>query len=123
MWVLEERRSRRSSEDHVAVRYQLEHTRERAGLHALVLADNDGLEVAGAGDRAIRAELSAMAPLIARCIMGVPLPPLLRGADVSVRAIELNGQPLYIASAGGGMARDAFLAQSMQGVKRILATN
>lgn len=123
IWMMDERRGRRSQQSHVALRYQLEHTREKAGLGALVLADRDGLAVAQSGDSAMCAELAAVAPLLQRSVLGMPMPPLLQGADVAVRSIWLNGQELYLASTGGGMARDALLSHSMQGVRRILASN
>lgn len=123
IWMLEDRRTRRSPESHVALRYQLEHTRESAGLSALVLADDDGLVVASSGDRALCAELAAIAPLHSRSPLGMPMPPLLRGAEVAVRPLQMNGQHLYMCSVGGGMARDALLSHSMRGVQRILASN
>ncbi|MFW6052136.1 MAG: hypothetical protein ACODAU_13240 [Myxococcota bacterium] len=122
-WTLEERRTRRSSERHVALRYQLEHTRERGGLRAVVLADGDGLAVVSAGDHVMGEELAALAPLMASSPFGVRLSPLLRGLEVAVRPLVLNGQQLYLATVGGSMARDAVLAHSVQGVRRILASN
>lgn len=123
LWILEERRQRRSDERHIALRYQLEHARDRGGLEALVLADDAGLVVAQSGDYALCAELAAIAPLLAKSILGMPLPPLLRGGDIAVRPIRLHGQELYLASLGGGVARDALLSRSTHGVKRILASN
>lgn len=121
--MLDERRTRRSDEQHVALRYQLEHARERGGLQAMVLADGDGLSVVASGDPAFVTELAAMAPLMGSAPLGMPLSPLLRGLDVAVRPLMLNGQKLYLATAGGGMARDAVIAHSVQGVTRILASN
>lgn len=123
VWMLEERRTRRSEERHVAVRYQLEHAREQGKLEAVVLADEDGLAVVSAGDSAMVAELAAFAPLVAGAPFGMPLSPLLQGSDVAVRPLVLDGQRLYLATAGGSMARDAVLASSVQGVRRILASN
>jgi hypothetical protein len=122
-WLLEDRRSRRSNDRYVALRYQLEHTREKGGLEALVLADEDGLVVASSGDSAVCAELGAVAPLIGSTFMGMPMPPLLRGAEVAIRQVAVYGQSLYLAAAGGGVARDAHLSTSQTGVERILACN
>lgn len=122
-WMLDDRRSRRSEDRAVALRYQLEHARERGGLEALVLADAQGLLLSCAGDPGVCEELAAFAPLLSRTVLGMPLPPLLRGADVDVRPMSLNGQALFLACVGGGMARDALISHSLQGVHRILATN
>ncbi|MCA9602408.1 MAG: hypothetical protein R3A78_14035 [Polyangiales bacterium] len=121
--LTEERRIRRSDDRFVALRYQLEHTRGQAGIEALVLADDTGLVVASSGDAAVCAELGAVAPLISRSFMGVPMPPLLRSADVAVRRVEVLGQELFLACTGGGVARDAHLRSSLNGVTRILAAN
>jgi hypothetical protein len=123
MLSFEERRVRRSSSRDLALGFQLEHVRDRARLEALVLADDDGLVVASAGDAAVCREVAAHAPLLARSILGVDLPPLLRGAEVAIRVVEVHGQPLYLASVGGGVARDALLAHSARGVHRILNSN
>lgn len=123
VWMLEERRTRRSEERHVALRYQLEHLREQGKLTAVVLADDAGLDVVSAGDPAIVAELAAVAPLMARSPFPLRVSPLLGGLDVAVRPLVLNGHQLYLAGIGGGMARDACLANSAVGVKRILASN
>jgi hypothetical protein len=51
------------------------------------------------------------------------MPPLLRGADVAVRTIRVHGQPLFLASVGGTVARDAVISSSLRGVERILVAN
>lgn len=123
MYPLEERRNRRSTHRDLALSFQLEHVRDRGRLEALVLADDDGLVLSAAGDAAVCRELGALAPLMAKSVLGIPLPPLLRGAEVAVRIVHVHDQPLYLASVGGGVARDALLAHSMRGVHRILASN
>lgn len=123
VWMLQERRTRRSNERQVALRYQLEHARESGGLEAVVLADADGLTLASSGDAAKCSEVAAMAPLMATSPFGVPLSPLLQGLDVAVRPLMLNGQQLYLATVGGSVARDAVLSHSVHGVRRILASN
>ncbi|MBX3272490.1 MAG: hypothetical protein KF729_19685 [Sandaracinaceae bacterium] len=123
MIPFEERRTRRSLHRDLALGFQLEHVRDRGRLEALVLADDDGLTLSAAGDPAVCRELSAIAPLWARSILGIPLPPLLRGAEVAVRIVYVHNQPLYLACVGGGVARDALLSHSLSGVRRILACN
>ena len=122
-FLIEDRRHRRSTEPQVALRYQLEYTRERGGIEALVLADERGLVVVASGDQAICAELGAIAPLMCNTVLGMPMPPLLRGADVAVRRTEVFGQSLFLASIGGGVARDALLSHSVEGLHRILSAN
>jgi len=123
MFPFEERRSRRSSHRDLALGFQLAHVRDHARLEALVLADDDGLSLSNAGDPAVCRELAAIAPLWAKSIMGIPLPPMLRGAEIAVRIVHIHGQALYLASVGGGVARDALLSHSLSGVRRILASN
>jgi len=123
MIPFEERRQRRSSHRDLALGFQLAHVRDRGRLEALVLADDDGLALSTAGDPAVCRELAAMAPLMAKSILGIPLPPMLRGAEVAVRMVHVHGIPLFLASVGGGVARDALLSHSLAGVRRILASN
>ena len=123
MIPFEERRVRRSNHRELALGFQLEHVRDRARLEALVLADDDGLALSAAGDPVICRELAAIAPLWAKSVLGLPLPPMLRGAEVAVRLVHVHGHPLYLASVGGGVARDALLSHSMGGVQRILSCN
>jgi hypothetical protein len=123
MFPFEDRRSRRTSHRDMALGFQLEHVRDRGGLEALVLADDDGLALAVAGDKGVCRELAAIAPLWAKSIFGVPLSPLLAGGEIAVRIVSVHSQPLYLASIGGGVARDALLSHSMRGVRRILAAN
>ena len=116
-----ERRRRRSSIAALAVRYQLEAVRERGDFPALVLADDQGLVVAAAGDPELCEELAAHAPLIARAaISRTRMTPRLRGAEVEVRPLHLPDGLLHLACVGGPAARDALLDHSARGVHRIL---
>lgn len=118
-----ERRLRRSQEPATALRYQLEHTRDRARLEAVVLADESGLVVGEAGDPAVCTELAAIAPWMQRTPGHFPMPPLLRGADVWLRSVSIHGSALHLAAIGGSIARDAVLSCSARGVERILTDN
>jgi hypothetical protein len=118
-----ERRSRRSPESHIALSFQLEHTREHGNLEAVVLTDRSGLAVAHAGDSSLCEELAAIAPVYSLSVMPMRLPPQFGGGEVAVRRLSLHGQDLYLACVGGGVARDALLASSVSGVQRILASN
>lgn len=118
-----ERRARRSSEHTTALRYQLESTLKRGRMAALALTDKDGMLVAWAGEDGLCEELGAVAPMVAR---GAPRKLNnrgLQGDDVAVRAIDCFGEPLFLASLGGGVAREALLSHSARGIQRILTAN
>lgn len=117
-----ERRVRRSEERGNALCHQLERTRKRGKLEALALTDRNGLLMAWAGESEVCEELGAVAPLIAR---GAPvsLETYADEEEVTVRAIECFGEPLFLASIGGNMSRDAVLAHSARGIRRILTAN
>jgi len=133
--ILQDRRERRSSNSAMALRYQLESTLRQGKMAALALTDDAGTVVAYAGDEAVCAELGALAPVVAHGWPAdfAPVPVTISGSssaprsitkeDVSVRAIECFGESLFLASLGGGVARDALLAHSARGVHRILTAN
>lgn len=122
-YLMPERRHKRSPESHIALSFQLEHTREHGKLEALVLTDRSGMAVAHAGDFGLCEELAAIAPVYSNSVLPMRMPPLLRGGEVAVRRLSLHGQELFLACLGGGVARDALLASSVSGVERILAAN
>jgi len=117
-----ERRAQRSDEHCTALRYQLERTRRRGQLAALALTDRHGLLMAWAGESEVCEELGAVAPLIAR---GAPasLDTCAEDDEVTVHAIECFGEPLFLASIGGNLSREAVLAHSARGIRRILTAN
>jgi hypothetical protein len=120
---MNDRRYRRSAHYNTALRYQLESTMQRGRMAALALTDRRGLLLAWAGEDGLCEELGAVAPMV---VHGWP-PELERQAlpdgDVSVRSIECFGEQLFLASLGGGVARDALLAHSARGIHRILTAN
>ena len=118
-----DRRLRRSHNFSTALRYQLECTLKRGRMAALALTDGAGLLLAWAGEDAICHELGAVAPVVAHGWPPELEPARLTKDEVSVRAIECFGEPLYLASLGGGVARDALLAHSARGIHRILTAN
>jgi hypothetical protein len=118
-----ERRARRSSEHTTALRYQLESTLKRGRMAALALTDAEGILVAWAGEDGLCEELGAVAPMVAR---GAPRRlnnQGIQGDDVAVRAIDCFGEALFLASLGGGVAREALLSHSARGIQRILTAN
>jgi len=110
-----DRRSQRSADQHLALRYQLEHTRKSGGLEAIALADADGLLVASAGEDTLCAELSALAPLVGRSSVAMGV-----GRALATRPLCALGESLFLVAQGGNLARDAVLSESARGVVRIL---
>jgi hypothetical protein len=91
-------------------------------MTAVALTDSQGVLVAWAGENGLCEELGAVAPLLAR---GAPqqITPDAQLQDVAVRAIDCFGEPLFLASVGGGVAREALLSHSARGIQRILTSN
>ena len=86
-WSCEERRLRRSSNPTEALGYWLESSRQRAKLRNLVLANDLGLLVSGAGFEEDWNELAAWAP-IATAEAGAP----------ARSSVKLPGYPAYVCS-------------------------
>ncbi|MCC7538016.1 MAG: hypothetical protein IT379_17455 [Deltaproteobacteria bacterium] len=102
-----------------ALRLQLEAVRDDAGLRAVVIADDDGFEVAAVGDATQCAELAAVAPIVARGHIGDDARERLAREDVVVRAIPASVR-LYVCAAGGTGSRGDALQRAGEGTKRIL---
>jgi hypothetical protein len=139
MKVLEDRRRKRSTDPLVAVHYQLAHARHDGELEAIVVADAAGVVVAGAGSWAVCEELAAYAPLLAQ---GVWSEPGVAGesrlaqlrTEVTVRAVEVEGQEVLVCARGGfssrattlaslgpaGDTRSAVIKRAAEGIARIL---
>jgi hypothetical protein len=120
-----DRRRRRSDDPITALHYQLSHTRAEAGLDAVVLVDDTGCLVAGAGAWPACEELAAYAPLLAnraavvRAAVGSRIAAL--EPEVSVRTISLDGALAVLCGRGGSGARgDASIARAAAGCQRIL---
>jgi hypothetical protein len=116
---MNERRTRRSQDPYRALCLQLEHSRARGQLDAVVVAIDNGLLVAGAGERSVCEALGAVAPLMSSPSFTGRLPGALEGQSVDVREVSLDGETVYIASVGR-RSGDACLDQSISGVRRIL---
>jgi hypothetical protein len=127
MSLLEERRKKRSDDPLVALHYQLTNARREGGLDAMVVADDSGIIVAGAGAWAICEELAAYAPLLARGVWSEPGLGDGRGegrvaelrTDVDVQAVNVDGQTLLLCARGGWMRAKA-VENAVGGVARIL---
>ena len=114
-----ERRLRRSQDPYQALCLQLEHSRAHGSLEAVVIAIENGLLVAGAGARQVCEALGAVAPLLADEAPCGVMPNALDGRIVDVRMTQVDGEVLYVASAGAAKS-DAWLRRSVDGARRIL---
>lgn len=124
MTFLEDRRRKRSEDPLVALHYQLAHARSEGRLEAIVVADDAGVVVAGAGSWATCEELAAYAPLLAQGVWNEP------GAtrasrmselrtEVDVQPVDIGGQTVLLC-ARGGMLRSMAMERAAVGVARIL---
>jgi hypothetical protein len=125
MTFLEDRRRKRSQDPLVALHYQLAQARHEGRLEAIVIADDAGVVVAGAGAWAVCEELAAYAPLLAQ---GVWVEPgMARGSrvaelrtEVDVQPVEFEGQRVLLCARGGWM-RAMAMEKAAEGVARILS--
>lgn len=124
MTFLEDRRRKRSDDPLVALHYQLSQARSEGRLDAIVVADDAGVVVAGAGAWAVCEELAAYAPLLAQGVWSEPgsrtrsrVSELSR--EVDVHPVDIDGQTVLIC-ARGGMLRTMAVERAAFGVARIL---
>ncbi|MFO0760699.1 MAG: hypothetical protein U0359_29745 [Byssovorax sp.] len=119
-----DRRRKRSDDPITALHYQLSFSRNEASLDALVLVDDSGCLVAGAGAWPLCEELAAYAPLLSHPeairngALGSRLSAL--SAEVEVRTVLIDGCEAVICGRGGGAARSSILARAAAGCRRIL---
>ena len=122
-----ERRMRRSHDPITALHYQLAFTRSAAGLDAVVLVDESGCLVAGAGAWPTCEELAAFAPLfanpeqVASAAVSSRISAL--SSEVSVRPVTLAGGEAFLCGRGVGKIKDELLARAAEGCRRILASD
>ena len=118
-----ERRTRRSDIHSQALYYQLDASRERAALEALILADEQGLCVAASGDPSTCEEFAVHTAMVCEDtaqFSGTVLDTSRRW-DVSMERFDIKGVPLFLCAIGGDVeTRTRALVQSMGGVSRIL---
>jgi hypothetical protein len=122
-----ERRTRRSHDPITALHYQLAFTRSAAGLDAVVLVDESGCLVAGAGAWPTCEELAAYAPLqarpekIAHGAVGSRNAAL--SSEVEVRPVSLAGGEALLCGRGPSGADAELLARAVEGCRRILGAD
>ena len=124
MGTQKERRVRRSSDTPTALHLQLDHCRQRSGIAAMVVADEDGNLLAAAGDRHVCEEVAGRIVIAGRRIQsfnGILMAPE-RHYQVQMSKIDVDGSPLVVCAVGGNAgARAAEIAQGADGARRILA--
>lgn len=119
-----DRRRRRSDDPITALHYQLSHTRGEAQLEAVVLVDDTGCLVAGAGAWPLCEELAAFAPLlvdrraVGSAVVGTRLAALEN--QVFVRPLPLDGGAALLCGRGGDGAHADLITQALDGCRRIL---
>jgi hypothetical protein len=119
-----DRRRRRSDDPITALHYQLSSSRAEARLEALVLVDDTGCLVAGAGAWPVCEELAAYAPLLAdRAAVGNGVVGSRIAAiepEIEVRTVSIDGCEAVICGRGGGSSRADSIARAAAGCRRIL---
>lgn len=119
-----DRRRRRSEDPITALHYQLSFARTEAQLEALVLVDDSGCLVAGAGAWPLCEELAAYAPLLAHPSaiqnekVGSSLAAMAR--ETEIRTMMIDGCEALICGRGGSVGRAASIARAAAGCRRIL---
>lgn len=120
-----ERREKRSENIYEALELQLAATARRAKFSSLVLIENQGIPVAGAGEVAEVEEISAFGPSLApgkRFWHGNVRQKNGQNMRVTIAPFECEWGQLYLCAAGGlDVLVSAELLLGSQGVKRILA--
>jgi hypothetical protein len=125
MTIRDDRRRKRSQDPLVALHYQLAYARSEGRHDAMVVADDAGVVVAGAGAWAVCEELAAYAPLLAQGGWTEPgMSAASRVAElraqVDVKSVDVDGQ-MVLLCARGGQSRPGAMDRAAQGVARILS--
>ncbi|NUP05003.1 MAG: hypothetical protein HOW73_02965 [Polyangiaceae bacterium] len=119
-----ERRRRRSLDPITALHYQLAATRQSGSLQAVVLVDDSGCLVAGAGAWPLCEELAAYAPLFSEPRERLRTMVSMRVADLSLecesRMLSIDGQSVFLCARGSSDVRADALSRAAAGVRRIL---
>lgn len=118
-----ERRRHRSADTITALHYQLNAVRREAALDAVVLVDESGCLVAGAGAWPVCEELAAYTPLLgdtprARTVVSARIAAI--SAQAERLSFDVDGQPVYLCGRGGTTKRTSALSRAAEGVRRIL---
>jgi hypothetical protein len=115
-----ERRTRRSNDTMTALHYQLALVRQEGGFEAVVLADDAGCLVAGAGAWPTCEMLAAYAPLLHSAVP-CAVEALAETGPVEVAQLTVDGIRVILCARGGGQARGPSLERAASGCQRILS--
>jgi hypothetical protein len=124
--AIHDRRRRRSEDPITALHYQLSFARAEAELEALVLVDDSGCLVAGAGAWPLCEELAAYAPLLAHPSviqsesLGSSLAVMAR--EIETLTLRIDGVEALICGRGRSEARGSTIARAAAGCRRILGS-
>ena len=120
-----ERRQRRSEDTVTALHYQLAAARSEATMSAVVLVDDQGLLIAGAGTWPACEELAAYAPLFAdpRGISSADVGARVRelSPQIAIQTMDLEGSTILVCGQGASPSQGAVVARAAAGCRRILA--
>lgn len=119
-----ERRIRRADTATLALRYQLDDCCKDGDIHAMVVADCEGLPLAVAGDAYTCDEVAARIVLVGTRVSSFDGTVLGDGQrwDVQMQKLELDGDELVICAVGGTAdERTRQIARGAAGALRILA--
>ena len=116
-----ERRRRRAAGSADALALALDRARRRGGLDVLMVADRDGLVFAHSSTRLDLSMLAAVIPLVSRRCVRVRVRRRGNPKGLTVRALNVRDEILYVAGLGGSSqsrAREVTLGSAA--VRRIL---
>lgn len=121
-----ERRKQRSTDPIIALHYQLQAVRAAASLDAVVLVDDTGCLVAGAGAWPICEELAAFAPFLADGTavrsQHVASQAAKLGRQTHVKPMSVDGMDIVLCAKGGnGKDVSSQMSRAASGCHRILS--
>lgn len=120
----QERRRRRAQTVTLALTYQLDDCCKDGGIEAMVIADDDGLPLAAAGDTYACDEVAARMVLVGPKIKSFDGTLFGGGArwDVQMAKVAIDGSELLVCAVGGSPdQRRRQIARGAAGAMRILA--
>jgi hypothetical protein len=118
-----DRRKLRTDDSLIALARLLDAARRTGGLEALVLADDAGLAIAGAGLATECEQLAAMAPfLVGSEPANDTLPSRLdvMTRSTAVRRLRIDGIDVFLCAEGAGETTERSLSDAADGCERIL---
>lgn len=125
-----ERRQRRSNRVRQAITYQLQHLQESFDLDHLVLADEQGLRIAGSGSALRGSAIAAFSPVLHRAHANrrpslvdemTYFVPDVDPDRMTVRAFDLQDETHFLCVVGDErLQREAMIYRAVTGIRRIV---